>query len=93
MHSDSAFFIIFAEMKTLLIILYVLFVVRFWPYIIALPFAVVKADRYIVTGRDNDPEVVEMKENRKREIADRKEARKDKRKRFYGPLSFWCFFK
>ena len=67
-------------MKTLLIILCIIFVVKFWPYIIAFPFAIVKALYYIVTGRDNDPEVVELKEAKKREMAAKKKARKEKRK-------------
>jgi len=73
-------------MKTLLIILCIVIAVKFWPYIIAFPFAV-------VTGRDNDPEVVELKEAKKREMAAKKEARKERRKRFWGPPSFWYFFK
>ena len=55
-------------MKTLLIILCIIFVVKFWPYIIAFPFAIVRAVFYIVTGRDNDPEVVELKEAKKRQV-------------------------
>ena len=70
-------------MKTLLIILCIIIVVKYWPYIIAFPFAVVKAVYYIVTGRDNDPEVVELKEAKKREMAAKKEARKEKRKFFW----------
>ena len=84
---------IFASMKTMLIILCIIFMVKFWPYIIAFPFAIVKAVYYIVTGRDNDPEVVELKEAKKREMAAKKEARKERRKRFWGPPSFWYFFK
>ncbi len=86
-------FYIFAAMKTLLIILCIVIAVKYWPYIIAFPFAVVKAVYYIVTGRDNDPEVVELKEAKKREIAAKKAARKERRKRFWGPPSFWYFFK
>lgn len=52
-------------MKTLLIILCIIIVVKYWPYIIAFPFAIVKAVYYIVTGRDNDPEIVELKEAKK----------------------------
>jgi hypothetical protein len=70
-------------MKTLLIILCIIFAVKFWPYIIAFPFAVVKALYYIVTGRDNDPEMVELKEAKKREIAAKKEARKERRRFFW----------
>ena len=70
-------------MKTLLIILCIIFAVKFWPYIIAFPFAVVKALYYIVTGHDNDPEIVELKEAKKREIAAKKEARKERRKFFW----------
>jgi hypothetical protein len=70
-------------MKTLLIILCIVFAVKFWPYIIAFPFAIVKAVYYIVTGRDNDPEVVELKEAKKREIAAKKAARKERRKFFW----------
>ena len=47
-------------MKTLLIILCIIFAVKFWPYIIAFPFAVVKALYYIVTGRDNDPDGIQQ---------------------------------
>ena len=75
-------------MKTLLIILCIVLVAKFWPYIIAFPFAVVKALYYIVTGRDNDPEVVELKEAKKREIAAKKEARKERRKFFWRIPSF-----
>ncbi len=70
-------------MKTLLIILCIIIAVKYWPYIIAFPFAIVKAVYYIVTGRDNDPEVVELKEAKKREMAAKKEARKEKRKFFW----------
>lgn len=81
-------------MKTLLIILCIVFVVKFWPYIIAFPFAIVKAVYYIVTGCDNDPEVVELKEAKKREIAAKKEARKERRKYAWRiPSSPWEFFK
>ena len=70
-------------MKTLLIILCIVIAVKYWPYIIAFPFAVVKAVYYIVTGRDNDPEVVELKEAKKREMAAKKAARKERRKFFW----------
>lgn len=70
-------------MKTMLIMLCIVFAVKFWPYIIAFPFAIVKVVYYIVTGRDNDPEVVELKEAKKREMAAKKAARKERRKFFW----------
>ena len=85
---------IFATMKTLLIILCIIIAVKYWPYIIAFPFAIVKAVYYIVTGRDNDPEVVELKEAKKREIAAKKKARKEKRKYAWRiPTSLFGFFR
>ena len=81
-------------MKTLLIILCIVFLAKFWPYIIAFPFAMVKALYYIVTGRDNDPEVVELKEARKCELAAKKEARKERRKYAWRiPTSLFGFFR
>ena len=85
---------IFAPMKTLLSILCIIIAVKYWPYIIAFPFAIVKAVYYIVIGRDNDPEIVELKEAKKREMAAKKEARKEKRK--YArriPTSLFGFFR
>lgn len=75
-------------MKTLLIILCIVLVVAFWPYVIAFPFAIVKALWLVLTGRDNDPEVVEMKEAKMRELVAKKEARKERRKAFWLPSSF-----
>ena len=84
-------------METIIfILLAIACIVLLWvvvPYVIAIPLGIVKALYYIVTGRDNDPEVVELKEARKRELAAKKEARKERRKRFWGPPSFWYFFK
>jgi len=74
-------------MKTLLIILCTVLVVAFWPYVIAFPFAIVKALWLILTGRDNAPEVVEMKEAKMREFAAKKETRKERRKTFWLPSS------
>jgi hypothetical protein len=84
-------------METLIfILLAIACIVLLWfllPYVIALPLGIIKAIYLIVSGHENDPEIVEMKEAKKREIAANKKARKESRKRFFGPLSFRYFFK
>ena len=78
------------------ILLAIACIVLLWvvlPYVIAIPLGIVKAVWLIVSGHENDPEVVELKEAKKLEIAAKKAARKERRKRFWGPLSFWYFFK
>lgn len=74
-------------MKTLIIILCILLVVAFWPYVFAFPFAIVKALWLVLTGRDSDPELVEMKKAKMCELAAKKEARKERRKAFWLPSS------
>ena len=84
-------------MKTLFsILLAIACIVLLWvvlPYVVAIPLGIIKAIGLIVSGRDSDPELVESKEAKKREIAAKKEARKERRKRFWRPPSFWYFFK
>ncbi|MCR5038050.1 MAG: hypothetical protein K6A94_01770 [Bacteroidales bacterium] len=72
-------------MKTLLFILCIVMVAAFWPYIFALPYAIVKVFYLIVSGRDKDPEWVERKEARRSELASKAEARRGRRKAFWLP--------
>lgn len=71
----------------LLCIVGVVLIVVFLPYVIALLIGVVKALYFIVTGRDNDPEWVKAKDAKVRELAAKKEARKQRRKEFWLPSS------
>lgn len=84
-------------METLLLILLcivgIVLIAVFLPCVVALPIGIVKALWLIVTGCDNDPEWVEMKEDKMRELAAKKETCKERRKRFWAPPSFWYFFK
>ena len=64
------------------------------PYIIAIPLGIIKAIWLIVSGHENDPEIVELKEAKKREMAAKKEARKEKRKYVWRiPTSLFGFFR
>jgi len=64
------------------------------PYIIAIPVGIIKAVWLIVSGHDNDPEIVELKEAKKNELAAKKEARKEKLKYVWRiPTSLFGFFR
>lgn len=77
-------------MKTLIfILLAIACVVLLWvllPYVVAIPLGIIKAVWLVFTGRDNDPEVVELKEARKREIAAKKEARRQWLRDWFGDI-------
>ena len=82
--------LIFIILSIVCIVLIVVFV----PYIIAIPLGIIKAIWLIVSGHENDPEIVELKEAKMREMAAKKEARKEKRK--YArriPTSLFGFFR
>ena len=84
-------------METLIFILLsivcIVLIVVLVPYIVAIPLGIIKAIWLIVSGHENNPEIVELKEAKLREMAAKKEARKERRRRFWGPPSFWYFFK
>ena len=81
--------LIFIILSIICIVLIVVLV----PYVVAIPLGIIKAIWLIVSGHENDPEIVELKEAKLREMAAKKEARKERRRRFWGPPSFWYFFK
>ena len=56
------------------------------PYVIAIPLGIVKAVWLIVSGHENDPEVVELKEAKKLEIAAKKEARRQSFRDWFGDI-------
>lgn len=78
-------------METILFILFcivgIVLIVVLVPYIIAIPLGIAKAVYLIVSGHEYDPEIVEMKEVKMRELAAKKEARKKKRREFWLPSS------
>ena len=81
-------------MKIMLIIFCIVFLAVFWPYVIAFPYAIVKAICLIVSGRDNDPEWAERKEERISERAEKSRANRQRRKRFWSiPSSPKEFFR
>ena len=83
---ETLIFIILSIVSIVLIVVLV-------PYIVAIPLGIIKAIWLIVSGHENNPEIVELKEAKLREMAAKKEARKERRRRFWGPPSFWYFFK
>lgn len=85
-------------MEILLIILLsiacIVLMVVLVPYIIAIPVGIIKAIWLIVSGHDNDPEIVELKEAKKNELAAKKKARKEKLKYVWRiPTSLFGFFR
>lgn len=87
-------FLYLCGMKVLLIIICVVLAVAFWPYLIALPFAIVKAVYLMVSGRDNSPYWIERKEAKKHELSAKAEARRQKRRAFWRlPSSPKDFFR
>ena len=79
-------------METLLFILLcvvcVVLIAVLLPYIIAIPIGIAKAVFLIVSGRENDPEIVDLKEARLRERSAKAEVRRKRRREFWLPSSF-----
>lgn len=74
-------------METLIFIILsivcIVLIVVLLPYIVAIPLGIIKAIWLIVSGHENDPEWVEAKEAKMREMAAKKKARKERRKFFW----------
>ena len=70
----------------LLSIACIVLIVVMVPYIIAIPIGIIKAIWLIVSRHDNDPEIVELKEAKKREIAAKKEARRQSFRDWFGDI-------
>lgn len=83
---DTLLFILFCIVGLVLVVVLV-------PYIIGILLGIGKAIWIIVTGRDKDPVFVEEHKAFEAERAAKKKARKERRKRFWQPPSFWYFFK
>ncbi len=77
-------------METLIfILLAVACIILLWvllPYLVAIPMGIARAVRLIVSGCDNNPEWVELKEARKRERAAKKEARRQRFRDWFGDI-------
>lgn len=77
-------------METLIfILLAIACIVLLWfllPYVVAIPLGIAKAIWLIFTGHENDPEWVDAKEAKMRELAARKEARRQWFRDWFGDI-------